>query len=91
MSDDVFDPARHKIVAVDGEGQHFHVTLHEIKVDMQALPGASDERVALLEALVVEQEKTIQTLVQRLDDIAQAQKFIVENALARVELVKGAA
>lgn len=34
----VFDPARHKVVAVDEKGQHLHVTLGELKADMAELP-----------------------------------------------------
>jgi hypothetical protein len=33
----VFDPARHKVVAVDAEGQHIHVDLGELKADMAEL------------------------------------------------------
>lgn len=129
---DVFDPDRHKLVAVDQTGQHLHVTLHEIKSDLAAIeasrPMSSDaaaelekilgsipipadltERMDKLEALVVSQEQAIQTLLQRhfdmaqrLNDIASAadkkltdlevtQSFIIRNALAKVELSKGAA
>jgi len=35
---DVFDPNRHRVVAVDGEGQHVHVTLGELAADIAALP-----------------------------------------------------
>jgi hypothetical protein len=34
----VFDPAKHKVVAVDEGGQHIHVTLAELRADMAALP-----------------------------------------------------
>jgi hypothetical protein len=34
----VFDPAKHKVVAIDENGQHLHVTLAEIQSDMAQLP-----------------------------------------------------
>jgi hypothetical protein len=40
MTKNVFDPTQHKIVAVDAEGQHVHVTLGELKEDMAQLPVA---------------------------------------------------
>jgi hypothetical protein len=40
MTDNVFDPAQHKVVAVNAEGQHIHVTLGELKADMAQLPAA---------------------------------------------------
>lgn len=40
MTDNVFDPSRHKIVAVDENKQHLHVTLGELKADMAELPPA---------------------------------------------------
>lgn len=36
--ENVFDPARHKVVAVDADGNHLHVSLLELKADMYALP-----------------------------------------------------
>lgn len=58
MSDNVFDPAHHKIVAIvaDGEekGQHLHVTLAELARDAQSEfhrvdLGPVEARVAALE------------------------------------------
>lgn len=37
MSMDVFDPAEHKIVAIDRNGRHLHVTLLELAMDMSAV------------------------------------------------------
>ena len=45
MTNNVFDPAKHKVVAVDEHGQHLHVTLGELKADMASL--SSVEAVAL--------------------------------------------
>jgi Tfp pilus assembly protein PilO len=124
--ENVFNPAIHKLVAIDTDGQHIHATLSEIKADLATVEAARPQtveataelerllssipvsdaelpaRVEKLEALVVSQERTIQTLMQRLDDIASAadkkltdievvQSFIIKNALAKVELSKGAA
>jgi hypothetical protein len=35
---DVFNPAKHKVVAIDEDGQHLHVTLAELRADMAQLP-----------------------------------------------------
>lgn len=54
MSENVFDPAKHKVVAVDAEGQHIHVTLMELRADMEALPAgevAATDRLAVAVAL----------------------------------------
>lgn len=34
----IFDPSRHKVVAVAEDGSHLHVTLGELKADMAELP-----------------------------------------------------
>ena len=38
--ENVFDPIEHRVVAVTKTGQHIHVSLHELKADMYALPPA---------------------------------------------------
>jgi hypothetical protein len=62
MSEDVFDPARHKIVAIVAEGpekgQHLHVTLAELARDAQQEFHRVDltplmQRIAALEAPAV--------------------------------------
>lgn len=49
MTKDVFDPKLHRIVAVDGKGQHLHVELEEIARDARELvQPISDNDVRLL-------------------------------------------
>lgn len=59
MNLDVFDPTTHRIVAVDKDGAHLHVTLHELALDASGLelPAVDlspiERRLAALEGGVV--------------------------------------
>jgi hypothetical protein len=56
---DVFNPAKHKVVAINEDGQHLHVTLAELRADMAQLPSVvetvsetvSTDRLAVAVAL----------------------------------------
>lgn len=54
MTDNVFDPAKHKVVAVDEDGQHLHVTLAELRADMVALSTAPAKEILVGETVATD-------------------------------------
>lgn len=83
MSDDlnVFDPSRHKIVAVDRDGSHLHVTLAELALDAAGIDlGPLVQRIAALERERVERERSMQEIVAIADGLSQRLQRI-EGAL----------
>jgi hypothetical protein len=73
-----FDPTRHKLVAIDGDGQHLHVTFQELQ---QAEREA--ERAATFPPEVA---SLLQLILERLDEFDQRLTIIEQ---VEVQLVQG--